>query len=410
MKRLALLLGTLALASAFHSRAQAQASTQAIQPPLEVRRDGEQVQNAQEVYGTLEDCDNNAEFEFGMDFAAPVPIWEAWLGVGSVNCASVMSRTTSSASATNPVCKLLATNSDATARPRVSVRARDMFSKDWGAKLCDEASKQLYTVYLLPLNQETSLGSNTASEVISIGAYSTRTATFTLYTKPPNRPNNVKGISGESRIGVKFDVITGAQPRTQYRAYFDWGTGGSGECGSGILDGDGSDSETDVDAGTAMDAGATADAEAGIDAGAEPDAQADTDAEPEPEAAAEEPSDDEGVRPPPDDTPNMQTVTVTGGEAYLEDLDRRGIGLNEWVAVSVVTVDPAENESALTTPICVQRVETVSFSDNCKEDPECKDGFTTCSMSPGEQRGGLIGLGSLLALAAGLVLRRRRHV
>jgi LPXTG-motif cell wall-anchored protein len=31
-------------------------------------------------------------------------------------------------------------------------------------------------------------------------------------------------------------------------------------------------------------------------------------------------------------------------------------------------------------------------------------------LSPGQRSGGLLGLGSLLALAAALVLRRRRHV
>lgn len=419
MKRLVLLFGALALASAFHPRAQAQATTtQAIQNPLQVRRNGELVKNAQEVYGTLEDCDGNVTFEFAMDFAAPVPVWEAWLGVGSTNCETVSSRMVSGTAVANPVCKLLGSDTDATARPRITVKAVDMFSQEWGATECDEVSRQLYTVYLLPLNQETALGSNTASQVSPVGGYSTRTATFTLFTNPPNPPTNVKGRTGEARVGVTFDVIAGAQAKTRYRAYFDWGKGGPGECGTGVLegratDGDPDGDEEDVDGGADMDAGMDTDAEADSDAEADggvADAAADSAVAADTGVNDAAASSEDGVRPPPSGTRYVEAVTVTSGEAFLGNLESRGVAIGDKVAVSVVTVDPANNESNLTTPICVERTETASFMDNCNEDPACRDGFTTCSLSSGQRAGSLLGLGSLIALAGALVLRRRRHV
>ena len=94
MKRLALLLGMLALASTPPTGASAQSTTatQAISPPVQLTRNGQEVENSTEIYGTIADCDEDVEFEFGIDFAVNVPIWEAWLGVGTTNCASASSR------------------------------------------------------------------------------------------------------------------------------------------------------------------------------------------------------------------------------------------------------------------------------------------------------------------------------
>lgn len=412
MKRLALLLGTLALAAAFHSRAQAQA----IQNPLIVKRGdpGEQIPTAQVIYGTVEDCEDNVRFEFGMDFATTVPIWEAWVGVGSTNCADVNSRKKADATAQNPICKLLGTDREASAKPRIEVNARDMFSKDWNSRTCDEVRNQAYTVYLIPLEQETNLSANSASQAMQVGAYSTLKAIFTLYTLPPDPPDGLKGITGEERIGVKFNVIEGAQAKTRYRAYFDWGTDGPGECGSGVLEGESAgvaepDAEADMDAGAETDAETEVDAEADAEAATDAAADAGVDAEADVDAGRNVAS-GRGTRPPDEGTPKVQSVTVTAGEAYLGDLTAKGIDIGDSVAVSVVTLDAAENESDLAKPICVQRVETSSFVDNCKDDPECKNGFSTCSLSPGQRSGGLLGLGALFALGAALVLRRRRHV
>jgi hypothetical protein len=326
----------------------------------------------------------------------------------------VANRKRASATAQNPICKLVGTDREASARPRITnVKASALFSKNWGADECDEVRGQAYTVFLLPLEQETNLSADTASPVYQVGAFSTLKATFTLYTLPPTAPGGLKPVTGEARIGVKFNVIEGAQAKTRYRAYFDWGSGGNGECGSGALEGD-AGTAAEPDAAAEMDAGAEPDAEADVDAEADTDAETDagsttgTDAEVDAESETE--SSGSGVRPPDEGTPGVASETVTSGEAYLGDLDALGIQVGDSVAVSVVTLDAADNESDLATPICVQRVETSSFLDNCKQDPECKDGFTTCSLSPGQRSGGLLGLGSLFALAAALVLRRRRHV
>jgi MYXO-CTERM domain-containing protein len=422
MKRLALLLGTLALTSVLDSRAQAQAVPQstAIQNPLQVSRqegngEKEQVDPAQYVYGTVKDCepDRMVKYEFGADFAAPVNIWEAWLGVGNTNCADVMNRQRASTTSETSVCKYLGVDKDATAKPRITIDAIQMFSRDRNATECDEQRNQTYTIYLLPLTQETNIEANMASEVQTIGLISTLKAVFTLYTLPPKPPTNVRGVTGEESIGVKFDVIEGAQAKTRYRAYFDWGTGGEGACGSGVLD----DADAGVVATAQVDGGAAdAGADAAMDAALDVDAATDTNA-----GAGDAASGDAEVaelseplrnkaRPPDPGTPKVQSETVRSGEASLGDLDAKDIQIGDSVAVSVVTLDAADNESDLSPPICVKRIETSSFLDNCRDDPDCKGSFNTCSASPAQRTGGLMGLASLLALATALTLRRRRHV
>ncbi|HTU63520.1 MAG TPA: hypothetical protein VMF89_33890, partial [Polyangiales bacterium] len=175
------------------------------------------------------------------------------------------------------------------------------------------------------------------------------TTTFTLFTQLPDAPTGLTPRDGESLIGVKFSPLSGAVPLTKYRGYFDWGTGAE-ECGSGAL---AEDSEA----------------------------------------------------PETEDT--IASVTSTSTTINLKDLDAKDIPLDSLVAVSVVTVDPAGNESLLSAPICVKREETYGFSDRCNADPDCK--LDSCALRPGARASGSLGGASLLALALALVLRRR-HV
>jgi MYXO-CTERM domain-containing protein len=409
MKRLGLLLlGSLALA--FFLPAGAHAQSGAIQPPLVVKRDGKQLNNDPAIYGTKEDCDNNVDFEFSLTYSSTVPIVEAWMGVGGTDCSKVENRTKASTTATAPACKLLGTDRKATTTPHVTAPAVQVFSKAQGASnpMCDEARNQLYTVYVIPLDQETNIDANMAYPAKTVGTISTRTVTFTLFTLALDPPTDVSGLSGESQIGIKFKPIQGAQAKTRYKAYFDWGFPGGST--------DSQDAGADEDASADVDAGvdAAVDEDAGVDdAGTNADANTGASGGSGADAASEPPSCGSGIvrtgAPPPRDNPDVEGVTGNSSPIYLKDLESRGVGYGEKVAVAVVTIDAAGNESDLSEAVCVERVETASFLDNCKRDPDCKDGFNTCSLSPGARAGGLAGL-LLLGLGAVFAVRRRSRV
>jgi hypothetical protein len=336
--------------------AQAQTSTTststAIQSGLVVEKDRQQLKNAQAIYGTVEDCEQNAQFKFEVTYTAPVNFVEAWLGVGSQDCKDKNSRIKASATATEPACKFLGIDSNPSTKKSIEVSARQLFSKDWDATDCSEERNVLYTLYFIPLNQETVIDSSMAFDPITVGTYSTLTATFTLFTLRPDAPSgSITPRSGESEIGITFKTLTGALAKTKYRAYFDWGTADGQECGSGAL------------------------------------------------VAGE---------PPPEEEDTIASVTTTSSTAKLKGLDDKDIPLDSYVAAAVVTVDPAGNESPLSEIVCVQREETIGFADQCAMDPDCK--LHSCALRPaGNGSGSSWGLSSLLALACVLLIRRR-HV
>ena len=77
------------------------------------------------------------------------------------------------------------------------------------------------------------------------------------------------------------------------------------------------------------------------------------------------------------------------------------------IAVAAVAIDPAGNESKLSNPICVQRINTIGFLDACDQTPGCREGLKSCSLSP-VGRGSAWEL-SLLGLALAALIRRRRR-
>jgi hypothetical protein len=369
-------------------------TTSAIQSGLVVKKSGTQLKNEPLLYVTRADCVNNVEYEFTVRYTTNVKVAELWVGVGSQDCSSAAARQRASTGASEAVCKLVAVRKDSSNPITIKTTARRLFgtddsdvdtdagtstdagilgnddagddagvAEDGGADAgevevdtstglepsgCDEVKGQTYRAFFIPLDQATDTAANMAYPPVTFG-YSTLTTTFTLFTDLPDAPTNLSPKDGESLIGVKFSAISGALPRTKYRAYFDWGTGAE-ECGSGAL-------------------------------------------------AAET------VSPATEDT--IASVTSSSTTINLKDLDAKDIPIDSLVAVSVVTVDPAGNESLLSAPICVRREETIGFGDRCKMDPDCK--LDSCALRPGARTGGALGGASLLALALALFMRRR-HV
>jgi hypothetical protein len=64
----------------------------------------------------------------------------------------------------------------------------------------------------------------------------------------------------------------------------------------------------------------------------------------------------------------------------LGDLDALGIDFGQRVAVAVVRVDPAGNNSAPSAPVCVVRRNMHAAADACRADPDCKEGLSTCAV------------------------------
>jgi hypothetical protein len=372
------------------------ATTQAIQPGLVVKRAGTQLKNEPVIYVTRANCFDNVEYEFSVKYVAAVPVTEVWVGVGGEDCSSRASRERTQISSTS-VCRLVG-RANSSLNPTIKVRALDLFSSDaddvddgestddadagsdagspldagadtdaaedagafadvvveevggTGATSCDAATNLQYKVFFIPLPQPTNTSANRAYDPLPVMGYgySTLIATFTLFTEIPDAPAGVSNRDGEAEIGVSFTPLAGALAKTTYKAYFDWGTGGEGDCGSGALI--------------------------------------------------------EGQQPPPEDaTVAAVSASRTG---TLKNLDDKGIPLDSYVAATVVTVDPAGNESNVGEVVCVKREETINFVDRCRTDSDCK--LESCSVQFPSRRAGGLGLLALVAAAVGLFVRRRQ--
>jgi len=207
-------------------------------------------------------------------------------------------------------------------------------------------TNQQYGVYLVPLASATQSGTGMASAPLDTQVLK---VVFTLYTLPPDKPTSIKGVSGESSVGVDWKAPESADMNTSYRVYYDIAQDGTGdvECGSGAL----------------------------------------VPGEAPPATSATIISEKEGS---------------PGGS--LSGLDGK-VEIGQSVAVGVVTVDAAGNKSELSDVVCVERVETDGFL-KLYEDQGGK-GLDKCSVhAPG--RVGWGSLGCLTVLGLTLVSRRRR--
>jgi hypothetical protein len=402
-----------------------QSANQAIDANLVVRRGTDLVDNGTLVFANINDCGGEdskgtaTRFEFSATYTANVPVVELWLGVGSSeNCATASNRLRPANNGTlPPVCTFLGTDTSNTRNPKITIPGNQLFNQTSGManpadtpidltkSVCDKTNGgQTYTVYFIPLQTQTT--NVNGSEPITVGALSTLRAVFTPYTQRPAAPSGLSGQSGESEIGVTFKAPSSSMTLTKYKAYFDI-SGGSGvapapldgglglDASVGISDG-GLPGETPVDddrLDASVDAGS-------IDAGAVETAD-------EPSAAACGEGYLVGGQLAPLNPPVSKVVSVSPSKAVtsikLTQVDEIKVGAN--VAVSVVSIDPAGNESLLSPPICVEKVNTTGFLDACEQTGNCRDELGSCSLSP-KQSGSALFL-SMFSLALAALLRRR---
>ncbi|MDB4973784.1 MAG: hypothetical protein JWN48_2125, partial [Myxococcaceae bacterium] len=395
-----------------------QSSNQAIDANLIVKRNGEMVENGTLVYATVADCGGDPTdpaasrtapntFTFSANYNTTVPVVEAWLGVGNgENCATSANRVKQGSGALPPLCTFLGVDTSGSRTPTITVPGNQLFQQDgWRNnndkpaidRDCDAVSgSPAYTVYFIPL-QTTTTDVN-GSEPSSIGTLSTLKATFSPFTRRPSAPTSLTPLSGESEIGVSFKAPSSSMTLTTYRAYFDI-SGQKGTNGqAGLIPDAGMDAGLDAGAisivgadGSVSDSGTSADLDAStvstgaLMCGAGPL---------------------ENNQPPPINQANIRRSGVEKSTTIkLQDLS--GVPVGTSVAVAVVALDPAKNESKLSVPVCVERVSTNGFWDTCNKTEGCSDGFDSCSLSP--TRSGSAWSFGLFSLALAALIRRRRR-
>lgn len=356
------------LSAALTVLASSTAYAAAFDPKVVVKRDGKTIKNEPVVYGTVNDCEENVEFTFEVDqYGGIASVVEAWLGVGE-DCTQEGSRKRS----TNnpfPACKLLGSDTRGTNHPIIKVKALDLFTKNWtdNPKQCDpvRATQQTpWVVHLLPLDTASSFANGSTGTVTNTSTIMPLKASFVPYTVRPEAPTGLEASSGESEIGVSFDKLDGQPARTEYRAYFDIGTGG----------GEGSDED-----------GSPADCGSGLLV---------------PKKA-----------PPSTRANNIVTKDTSGSSARISGLDGLGIQVGEQVATTAVTIDPAGNASLISEVICVERIQTDGFWDQCERDPDCRNDFESCSVSGfGPARFSYLAWALVLAVLALVTRRSGRNV
>ena len=213
--------------------------------------------------------------------------------------------------------------------------------------VCLGAQNSKYTVYFVPLENRTN--QNSPSEAKS--GVQQLYATFKLFTTPPDAPTGLKGLTGENVLGLEWTPASSTNANSTYQVYFDTDASDTGDgCTSSSL-------------------------VAGAD--------------------------------PPSAGGTVSMKPESGSSSSLSSLDSRGVEIGDVVAAAVATKDVAENIGPLSEVVCIQRVTTTGFWDACQDDPDCKDGFDKCSLSPGSS-GLLASLTSILLIGLALAVGRGR--
>lgn len=342
-----------ALHALYASAARAQLTPLAFTQGMEVAKDGRAIDNAPVVRPTADDCERDVAWQFHVQYPSPVPVLEAWVGSAGIDCALTESRELRGAQ-TATRCRRLAEPIVSRRDATFSVTSTRLLA---GAAAPDTAGcvpvagTQTFTVFVLPLEQETVPSANLVSPPLA--GLSVQRAVLTPFTIRPEPPRKVTALPGEHELAVSYDRDAAEQlPGTHYVAYFDFGEGGI-PCGSGLL---------------------------------EPDAAGVT-------------------HTPARDAPTLSVREGDGDRVSLDGLDELRIALGQEVAVSVARVDPAGNESAPSSLVCVKRVDVAPPTEWCMKDSSCKRGLTTCSTARSVPGSAGAAIAVLIALV-GLVRRR----
>jgi hypothetical protein len=357
------------------------------------------------VFINNQECQGTFKFKLSR-IATTVSVMEAWVTTGggaASRCTEPGAR--SRINNNDPTCYFAGRASGVTGEYEFTVPGPHIFGSRLvapDARTCPaDAFEQVFTIYFVPLASSSESTGSMAPPAIPgvLQPY----ATFTLFTKQPAPPNEVRARDGNRELRVSWER-TDINPRTNYRAYFDFGEPAAGRmCGSffegGVPAGAGDASVSD--AGAVADAGI-----GGMDAGSD-----DIDGAVEAGDSDESDDDDDTAAPgrisaPTGDLPATVRVATTDTNAdnvALRNIEEIPFGRS--VEVRVATIDPTGNVGYLSEPQCVQRVMTADLIDLCAMNPkEC--GLESCALSPG--RSGSALWSALFALVLAALIRRRR--
>lgn len=358
MNRLALtLIGTLALCGITQAAsAQNQNTTSAFSQNLEVRINGDKLDNEPTVYIGKTRCDETEDIEYefkGFTYNSPNGVnVELWGSAGSsVNCNTASNRTTTTTS--TPQCWFIGDAKSVTTTASIKAQSSDVFKESGAedASSCPEVSGTVYTVYLVPVDTPTS--SNPSNPPEPVSGIQQLKATFTLNLVTPASPSKVKGGTGESELTLSWEKASDAKPKSKYYTLWDLTIGTDSTCAQSVL------------------------------------------------AVDSQP-------PKPEEGSIVKTSDTVGTKAKLSDLDARGVAIGDYVAATVIHLDQAGNPSNIGDVECIERVEIDDFYKLCAQDPKCNDGFHTCAMNPGRREYGAAGFGLAFVIGSLLFLRRRR--
>lgn len=347
----------LALAPGAASAQATQQTALAFSQNLEVRVDGEKLDNEMFVYIGSSRCTKETMFEFkatGYNANPAINNLEFWASAGTgTDCSQAANRTKTSTT-TSP-CWFIETVRSVSTTATLTASATDIFKSnaDDTSEECPEVSGNSFTVYLVPLDSETQSNPNMPPAPLNVPV---RKATFSLNVATPEAPSKIKGSTGESELRVSWTKPSDFKNRSKFYAIFDLGLSTEdSECAETVLKKD------------------------------------------------DPPLADDGET-------IVRSSSTTGTKALLKGLDAKGVAIDQYVAATVIHRDQAGNDSNQSEVVCLRRVDVVTPLEECDEDPDCKDDFDSCSLRPGggQRRGALAAL-SLLGLALAL-FARRRHV
>jgi hypothetical protein len=291
-------------------------------------------------------------------------ILEFWVGPSGTDCHATSGRTwTDSVSKISP-CVFIGRIQPVDARnQKASFSARQLFSSRPDteddptsatppAGLCDR--QQVQALYAVPLDQATENPTvpQAKGEPIRIQ--------FRVIVTPLPPPPAVAAGSGENQVTVRWDMPSGADQLTDYALYLDPNAIrpiSDGDCTSEILK--------------------------------------------------------PNTRLTPEARDALERRSITDGRSYNVKPADFGLEIGEMIPIAVTAIDLAENESNLSSVVCLRRVATQSFIDACESDPDCRGSFDSCSLSHGKGSGwsGASWSGaSLGALGLLLWLRRKRSL
>lgn len=332
---------------------------------VDVTIDGDQKQPADVLFINREQCVamNNSMIQIelqnlGTTHGKP-NLLEFWVGPSDRDCHATAGRTwTDSVSKVSP-CTLIRRIQPVDARrQRASFSARELFSSDDSAVddpssstlpegLCDR--QQVQALYAVPLDQPTDNPTVPQAKGDPIRIQ------FRVIVNPLPPPPAIVAGSGENQVTVRWDMPSGADQLTDYALYLDPNAirpAADGDCTSELLK--------------------------------------------------------PNTRLTPETRDALERRAVNDGRSLNVKPADFGLEIGEMIPIAVTAIDLAENESNLSSVVCLRRVATQSFIDACEVDKDCRDSFNSCSLSRGKSSG-LFGF-SLGALGLALWLRRKRSL